>query len=145
MKTALIFKLFLSVFWSHQKKLPIALLWRWYFYETTYKYKTRIILTSSIHHGQKELALSPEQPEFLARVRKVATLRLATPIFDHAHPRKFLSTFNYYQLVSTCKNSGYFIDLFWRYGWLKNPTIWLAENILAHISGTKNCPNMEFV
>ena len=26
--------------------------------------------------------------------------------------------------------------MFWRYGWLKNPAIWLAENNLAHISGT---------
>ena len=34
----------------------------------------------------------------------------------------------------------YFIDLFWRYGLLKNPTIWLAEKILAHISGTKIFP-----
>ena len=29
------------------------------------------------------------------------------------------------------------MDLFWRYGWLKNPAIWLAENILVHISVTK--------
>ena len=43
------------------------------------------------------------------------------------------------------KKIGYFIDLFWRYGWLKNPAIWLAENILAHISGTKIFPNMGFV
>ena len=41
--------------------------------------------------------------------------------------------------------SGYFIDLSWRCGWLKNPAIWLAENILAHISGTKIFPNMGFV
>ena len=32
------------------------------------------------------------------------------------------------------KKSGYFIDLLWRYGWLKNPAIWLAENILAQMS-----------
>ena len=31
------------------------------------------------------------------------------------------------------------------YGWLKNPTIGLAENILTHISGTKFFPNMGFV
>ena len=42
------------------------------------------------------------------------------------------------------KKSGYFIDLFWRYGRLKNPAIWLAENIFAYISG-KKFPNMEFV
>ena len=46
------------------------------------------------------------------------------------------------EFVSTCKKSGYFIDLFWRYGWLKNPAIWSAENILAHISATKIFPSM---
>ena len=61
--------------------------------------------------------------------------RLATPISDHAPPKKFWSTFALCEFVSTCKKSGYFIDLFWRYGWLKNPAIWLAHNILAHISG----------
>ena len=44
---------------------------------------------------------------------------------DHAHfwpcpPKKFWSTFDLCELVST-KKSGYFINLFWRYGWLKNP------------------------
>ena len=68
---------------------------------------------------------------------------------DHAHfrqcpPKKILINF-ICELVSTCKKSGYFIDLFWRYGWLKNPAIWLAENILAHISGTKIFPNIGFV
>ena len=47
--------------------------------------------------------------------------------------------------MSTCKKSGYSIDLFWRYVWLKTHAIWLAENILANISGTKNFPNMGFV
>ena len=71
--------------------------------------------------------------------------QLATPISGHAHPNIFWSTFNLCKFVSTCKKSGYFIDLFWRYGWLKNPAIWLAENILAHISGTRIFPNMGFV
>ena len=31
--------------------------------------------------------------------------------------------------------------MFWRYGWLKNPAIWLAANVLAHISGTKIIQN----
>ena len=64
--------------------------------------------------------------------------QLATPISGHTHPNIFWSTFNLCKFVSTCKKSGYFINLFWRYGWLKNPAIWLAENILAHISGTKS-------
>ena len=61
---------------------------------------------------------------------------------SHTHswpcPSKhFWSTFNLGEFVPTCKKSGYFIDLFWRYGWLKNPATWLVQNILAHISGTK--------
>ena len=63
----------------------------------------------------------------------------------HANPKFFWSTFNSYEFASTYKKSGYFIDLFWRYGWLKNPAIWLAENILVHISGTRIFPNMGFV
>ena len=47
------------------------------------------------------------------------------------------SAFNLCEFVPTCKKSGYLTDFFWRYGWLKNPAFWLAENILAHISGTK--------
>ena len=62
------------------------------------------------------------------------------------HPSKnFWSTFNLCEFVSTCKISRCFIDLLWRYGWLKNPAIWLAEKILAHISGTRIFPNMGFV
>ena len=61
---------------------------------------------------------------------------------SHTHfwlcPQKnFWSTFNLHEFVRTCTKSGYFIDLFWRYGWLKNPATWLVQNILAHISGTK--------
>ena len=70
--------------------------------------------------------------------------RLATPIFDHAHPKKFWWTFNLSESVSTCKKSGYFTDLIWRYDWLKNLAIWLAENILAHIKN-KNFPKYGFV
>ena len=44
-----------------------------------------------------------------------------------------------------CIKSGYFIDLIWRYGWLKNPAIWLSVNILGHIYETKILPNMGFV
>ena len=64
------------------------------------------------------------------------------PFLTMPTPKKFWSTFNLCEFVSTSKKSGYFIDLFWSYGWLKNPAIWLAENNLAHISGTKKwCPH----
>ena len=45
--------------------------------------------------------------------------RLATLISGHAYPKIFWSNFNLCVFVSTCKKIGYFIDLFWRYGWLK--------------------------
>ena len=70
--------------------------------------------------------------------------RLTKAIFDRVHPKNFWSIFNLCELVSTCKKSCYFIELFWRYSWLKNPAIWLADNILAHISGTKISPSMGF-
>ena len=41
--------------------------------------------------------------------------------------------------------SGYFTDLLWRYGWLKNAAIWLPENILSYISKIKIFPNMGLV
>ena len=44
--------------------------------------------------------------------------------------------------MQNMQKSNYFIHLLWRYGWLKNPAIWLSENILDHISGTKIFPNM---
>ena len=49
--------------------------------------------------------------------------RLATPIFYRAQPKNFSSTFNLCEFVSTYKKSGYFTDLFRRYGWLENPVI----------------------
>ena len=41
------------------------------------------------------------------------------PIFYNAHLKLFWPIFNICEFVSTCKKSGYFTDLFWRYGWLK--------------------------
>ena len=55
------------------EKTIIALLWRHYFYETMNKYKTHIILTSNLHHGWKEVVLSPEQLEFPARAGRAAS------------------------------------------------------------------------
>ena len=71
--------------------------------------------------------------------------RLVTPISDHAQPNIFWSIFNWREFVLTYKKTGRLIDLFWRYGWLKNPVIWLAENILGHVTGTKIFPNIRFV
>ena len=67
--------------------------------------------------------------------------RLATPIFDHAYPKSFWSTFSLCEFAS--------IRLFHRFlletQLKKYPAIWLAENILAHTSGTKIFPYWGFV
>ena len=52
---------------------------------------------------------------------------------QHVNTKMFWETFNLRGFVSACKESGYFIDLFWRYGWLKNPKILLAKNILTYL------------
>ena len=52
-------------------------------------------------------------------------------------PQNFL--INFYFMWIFCqyaKKSGYFVNLCYRYVWLKNPAIWLAENILDHIFRT---------
>ena len=67
---------------------------------------------------------------------------LTMPIFDYVHPQIFWSTLILCELVSTCKKSGHFIDLLWRYGWLKNPAFW---NKHFPIYGTNIFPNMEFL
>ena len=68
---------------------------------------------------------------------------------SHFWPRQSKTFFDqlliYVNLYQHAKKSGYFTDLFWRYGWLKNIAIWLADNILTHIWRTKISPNMESV
>ena len=71
--------------------------------------------------------------------------RLATPISDHVHTKTFLLFFSLCEFVSTCKKADYFIDLFWRYGRLKNLAISLTGNIFTHVCETKVFPDMGFV
>ena len=51
---------------------------------------------------------------------QIPVTRMTTPIFDHVHPKNFDQVLIYVNLYQQ-KKSGYFINLFWRYGWLKNP------------------------
>ena len=59
--------------------------------------------------------------------------------------KNFQSTFRSCEFVSTCKKWGCFINVIWRNSIFKNPAIWLAESILAYISGTGFFPNIGFV
>ena len=72
-------------------------------------------------------------------------IRLATPILDHSLPQKNLSTFNLSEFVSTCKNSGGYTDLFWKYGWLKNPASDWLRTFWPISQEQKIFPNMRFV
>ena len=61
--------------------------------------------------------------------------RLTTPIFDHVLPKNFWSTFMWPRInMQKIRLFYLFLVKIW---WIKTPAIWLAENILAHISGTK--------
>ena len=68
--------------------------------------------------------------------------------FYHALPKTFQSTFNFCKFVwrwNEIKKWGCFIDLLWRNAWFKNLAIWMAESILAYISGPTFFPNRRFV
>ena len=84
--------------------------------------------------------------------------RLATLIFDHAHPINFSLAFNLHEFVLACKKSinswdtvnfraqrPDLLNLLWRNSSFRNYAIWLAESILAYISGTRFFPNIGFV
>ena len=66
------------------------------------------------------------------------------PFLAKSIQKKFYQVLIYVNLYQHAKNQAISL-IFWRYGWLKNLAIWLAENILAYISGTRIFPNMEFV
>ena len=90
--------------------------------------------------------------QFIPSIQAWNTACFRVPWPDWSHPfltkpiqKLFDQLLIHVNLYQHAKNSGYCTDLFWRYGWLKNPTIWLAENILAHISGTRIFPNTGFI
>ena len=83
---------------------------------------------------------------FIFEIQSILESRdLATPIFDHAHPKSFWSTSDLYELVSACKNSGYFTNLFWKYKWLieKSCNLISWEHFGAYLR--KILPSMGFV
>ena len=64
------------------------------------------------------------------------------PFLTMPTPKKTGWFLIYVNLYQHAKN---FIHSFWKYGWLRNLAIWLAENILTHTSRAKFFPNMGFV
>ena len=58
---------------------------------------------------------------------------------------KLSASFYFSWICINIQKEGYFINLFWIYGWYKNTATWLAENILAQNLGTRISPNMSFV
>ena len=82
--------------------------------------------------------------QFILEIQSILEFRDQT---GHTHfwPRPSKNFWSIYVNLYQHAKSGYFSDLFWRFGWLKNAAIWVAENILAHISGTRIFPNMWFV
>ena len=108
------------------------------------------------HNHPKIIELTFNFPEFAPSCKKINLLHLfilerqsISDSHDHTshsfltlpNQKCFWSTYNLCEFAPICNKSGCFIDLFWRYDWLKNPAIWLDENILVHISG-KNFPQI---
>ena len=74
-----------------------------------------------------------EQNEFIPSVHFLSPVtRLATPIFDHAHPNNFWSALNFCDHVSACKKSVYSICSFFRYCQFYSPITRLATPIFEH-------------
>ena len=95
-----------------------------------------------------EFAPPCKKNQFIASVHSWDTVNFRFPWPDWSNSfltlpnqKRFWSTYNLCEFASICNKSGCFIDLFWRYDWLKNPAIWLDDNILVHISG-KNFPQI---
>ena len=114
--------------------------------------QTTVILQDPLYDGDPIIKVALIFPELISKHQipvysinffvsysqfYISATRVGTPIHDHAHSNIFQSTFNLNEFISTWRKSDFFIVLFYRYSWLKNPVIWLAKNILAHISGTK--------
>ena len=54
--------------------------------------------------------------------------------------KKFSTNFYFLGICINMQKRGYFINLFWGNSCFENPVIWLAESILACISGTRFFP-----
>ena len=66
-----------------------------------------------------------------------------THFCDHAPHYIFQSTFNFYESVSTCKKSDFFIIL--RYSWFKNSAIWLAKSRIRFLLHENTAINTNFL
>ena len=97
---------------------------------------------------------------FILQIESILESHLMT---GHIHfwpcqPLNFQHPFNFYEFVPACKKSVHswdtvnlrvqrpdLLNLLWRNTSFRNYAIWLAESILAYISGTRFFPNIGFV
>ena len=65
---------------------------------------------------------------------QISATRVGTPIYDHAYPNIFQSTFNFNEFVSTSKKSDFFIILFQRYSLhIKSGNLIYQEHFGTHL------------
>ena len=81
--------------------------------------------------------------QFIPSIHSCDTVNFWLQWLDWPHTHNHVSQNMW--ISTQWKKSGYLLDLFWRSGWLKIPAIWLAENILVHITRLKILSNMGFV
>ena len=83
---------------------------------------------------------------FILKINPIleSVTRLVTIIFDYVHPKMFWSTVDLHELVSTCKKSGHFINLFWRHGSLENLQSYCLTTFWPIFQEKNFLPNMGF-
>ena len=110
--------------------------------------QTTMILQDPLQDGDPITKVTLSFPEFISKHQKsvyyinffvrynqfqISVTRVGLPIYDHAHPNIFQSTFNFDEFVSTCKKIRLF-HLFVLEILFKNPQ---SDWPKTHISGTK--------
>ena len=90
---------------------------------------------TNLHQHRKNYFIQSSNSWDTANFR-VLWAKLATLSFEYVHTKYF-----YQLLIDVNLHQHPKIRLFhwlvWRHGWLKNPAVWLAKNILAHVAGTR--------
>ena len=106
-------------------------------------------------HAKKIIEATFSFPEFALALKNLFTPSVHSwdtvnfrpnwphPFFNTAIQNFFDQLLIYVDVYQVAKKSSYFIDLFLRYGWLKNPAIWLAWEQFGPYLRNKNFPKYE--
>ena len=120
--------------------------------------------TGHTHFWPSPICINIKRNQFISFVHSSDRVNFRVPSHDWPHrfwlhqPLNFQRPFNLHEFVPACKKSVNswdtvnlrvqrpdLLNLLWRNSSFRNYAIWLAESILAYISGTRFFPNIGFV